>query len=105
MEVFSYPNLSDGSTTLAVKIPAAMFVSCLENQLICEITRAIAEKFVEENYAEIVSKLDQTAIANLSIAEASKKIAEEIHTRPVVIHDTKKEVYQRGILGGITRIL
>jgi hypothetical protein len=49
------------------------------------VVEKIAERFVQENYAELVSKLDQQAIANLAIADSGKKIAEEIRTRPVVL--------------------
>ena len=49
------------------------------------VAEKIAEKFVEENYSELISKLDQQAIANLAVADSGKKIAEEIRTRPVVL--------------------
>lgn len=52
--------------------------------LLNEIVQQIAKKYVEENYAQLVSKLDQQAIANLAVADSGKKIAEEIRTRPVV---------------------
>src|SRR6266702_6782177 len=64
------------------------------------IAEKVAEKYVEEHYAELTAKLDQNAIANLAIAEASKKIAEEIERRPTILHETKHHtaVYQRGLL-------
>jgi len=55
--------------------------------LLTEIVQQLARKFVEENYAQLVSKLDQQAIANLAVADAGKKIAEEIRTRPVVFKE------------------
>jgi len=71
------------------------------------IAEKVAERYVEEHFAELTSRLDQNAIANLAIAEASKKIAEEIRTQPVVLHnkETNREVYQRGLLGGLRRVL
>jgi hypothetical protein len=70
------------------------------------IAAQIAERYVTEHYAEIVSKFDQNAIANLAVADAGKKIAEEIRTQPMVLHDTEHhtEVYQRGIFGGLRRL-
>ena len=53
-------------------------------EIVCE---KIAERYVEEHYAEIAGKLDQNAIANLAVAAAGRKIAEEIRTRPVVLHE------------------
>jgi hypothetical protein len=51
------------------------------------VAEKIAERYVEEHYAEIVAKLDQQAIANLAVADSGKKIAEEIRTRPVVLRE------------------
>ena len=97
--------------------PETMYGVTLQDQLLISsefsfnilhtIAEKVAERYVEEHFAELSAKLDQNAIANLAIADASKKIAEEIRTHPVVLHDkeTKREVYQRGLLGGIRRVL
>lgn len=71
-----------------------------------EVAALVAQRYVEEHYAELVANLDQQAISNLAIADAGKKIAEEIRSQPRVVHDkeTKTEVYQRGLLGGMRRI-
>jgi hypothetical protein len=63
------------------------YPTLMGSAILNEIVRQIAEKFVEENYASLVSKLDQQAIANLAIADSGKKIAEEIRTRPVVYRE------------------
>jgi hypothetical protein len=63
----------------------ALQMRCYGYELLNLIAEKIAEKFVNENYAELVSKLDQQAIANLAVADSGKKIAEEIRTRPVVL--------------------
>ena len=74
--------------------------------IIGEIGRLVAERYVEENYGELVGKMDQQAIANLAIADAGKKIAEEIRLKPTVVREreTRTEVYQRGLLGGVKRV-
>ena len=69
-----------------------------------EVVRQIATRYVEEHYQEIAAKLDQNAIANLAIAEASKKIAEEIQRQPNIVERTRTEVYQRGVFGGMRRV-
>jgi hypothetical protein len=53
--------------------------------ILAKIAGLIAERYVEQNYAAIIAKLDQAAIANLAIADAAKKIAEEIRVKPTVI--------------------
>ena len=59
---------------------------------------------VAENFPQIAAKLDQNAIANLAIAEASKKIAEEIPAQAkLVVHEVEKQIFQRGIFGGVRR--
>ena len=70
-------------------------------RLICE---KVAERYVAENFPQIAAKLDQNAIANLAIAEASKKIAEEIQRKPNIVHEVEKQIFQRGIFGGVRRV-
>lgn len=55
--------------------------------ILIEVVQQIAKRYVEENYAQLVSKLDQQAIANLAVADSGKKIAEEIRQRPVVYRE------------------
>ena len=71
------------------------------------IAEKVAEKYVQEHYGELSAKLDQQAISNLAIADSGKKIAEEIRSRPTVLHDkeTKREVYKVGMFGGLHRVL
>ena len=61
-------------------------VAALEKQTALGIAHLIAEKiaerYVAEHFAEIAAQLDQNAIANLAVAEASKKIAQEIERSP-----------------------
>jgi len=81
-----YTHADDTKITLA-----ATFQDAICHQMPMALMRLVAEKiaerYVEENYTEIVAKLDQQAIANLAVADASKKIAEEIRMRPVVIKE------------------
>lgn len=43
-----------------------------------KIAQAIADRYVLENFQQVVSKLDQNAIANLVLASASKKVIEDL---------------------------
>jgi len=74
-----------------------------------EIIVKVAQRYVEEMYPVIVRSLDAQAIANLAIAEAGAQIAKSVkESSPervlVVEKPAEKEVYQRGILGGLKRI-
>jgi len=100
-------NPTDTDVTMMIKVPASDVVTRqIEWELIHEIVRQVATKYVEENYQKLASLLDQQAIANLAIADAGKKIAEEIRSKPTVLHDkeVRTEVYQRGIFGGMRKL-
>lgn len=47
-----------------------------------KIAQAIADRYVLENFQQIVGKLDQNAIANLVLASASKKVIEDLGLKP-----------------------
>ena len=64
-----------------------MMLNRVQDAILANICERIAERYVEEHYAEIAARLDQNAIANLAIADAGKKIAEEIRTKPTVIRE------------------
>lgn len=86
-----------GDTTLMAKIPdvTVMIDDYMGRDLLHEVIRQIAERYVSEHYTELVSKLDQQAIANLAVAESGRKIAEEIRSRPTVLHDGCKTTVNR----------
>jgi hypothetical protein len=103
VNVESFVNASDRSITVAVNFKD--FIGSSLGAIVGEVVRLVAIRYVEENYSQLVAKLDQQAIANLIIAESGKKIAEEIKlTPPPAQVRTETQVYQRGILGGISRI-
>lgn len=107
MEVKTHENIATGERWIMANLSVSEIVnSHMAHEVLSRVAQAIADRFVEEHYIEIAAKLDQNAIANLAIAEASKKIAEEIERHPTVIHEKgDTQVYQRGILGGVRRIL
>lgn len=73
-----------------------------------EITRLVAEKYVAEHYQDIAALISQDAIATLSVAEAAAKVREtlekKIPERVLQITKTNREVWQRGLLGGMRRV-
>lgn len=91
---------------ISAKFPeTASINSHLAIQILEECAHLIAKRYVDEHYGEIVARLDQNAIARLAIADAGKKIAEEIRSSPTIIREkADPEVYQRGFFGGTKRI-
>ena len=67
-------DVNDGGTILGLRID--QFEEIGERELFRRIVEIAAEKYVSENYAEIVKHLDQRAIATLALAHASKMTAE-----------------------------
>jgi uncharacterized membrane-anchored protein YjiN (DUF445 family) len=105
VEIKSYCDPNSDRITLGVTFEQQFSEQAL-NAIVTEIVQRTAERYVAENYPQLVAKIDQQAIANLVIAESGKKIAEEIRlTPPVPRIETKREVYQRGIFGGVRRVL
>lgn len=74
-----------------------------------EIAQQIATRYVAENFDRIMATISPEAIANLSIAEAAAAIRvtleKKIPDKILEITKTHTEVYQRGILGGMKRVL
>lgn len=74
-----------------------------------QICKQVAERYVAENFQEIVKNISPEAIGNLTVAECAAKIREtlenKIPDRVMQIETTRREVYQRGVLGGVRRIL
>lgn len=107
MEVTMHRHALDYGVTMAVKLDRSeILCSAMPAAIMAKIAQSVADKYVEEHYAEIAARLDQNAIANSAIAEAGKKIAEEIQRKPNIVHEVENhtEVYQRGVFGGLKRI-
>jgi hypothetical protein len=106
ISVTSMKSQTDDSTYVTAKFrPDVLSSDYVVNGIVNRVCELIAERYVKENYPQLVAKLDQQAIANLVIAESGKKIAEEIRLAPPppsVVKDT--QVYQRGIFGGLRRV-
>lgn len=93
-----------GGMQIAATIQDSM-ANVMPEVIMDRVASLIAERYVAEHYAEIAARLDQNAIANLAIADAGKKIAEEIRTKPIVVQGPREvEIYERGIFGGTRRV-
>ena len=73
-----------------------------------KIASTVADEFLKLHMNELLSSLDVQAVANLCIAQSGAGIREalekQIPKETRVIHHHDKEVYQRGIFGGLTKI-
>lgn len=80
----------------------------LAQDVLRQISKQIAERYVAEHYQEIAAKMDQQALATLSVAEGASKIREtpekKIPDKVLEIIKDNPAVYQRGFFGGMTRI-
>ena len=76
--------------------------------LINKIADTISEEIIKQRLPEIMEKISVEALANMTIAAAGAKINETLATKipdkVLEICRTEKQVYQRGIFGGLKRI-
>ena len=68
-------------TLISCKMSQAI-TPAMDHAILAQVCSAIAERYVAENYVQIVSKFDNNAIVNLALTEAAHKIAAAI--QPVV---------------------
>lgn len=106
IEVTTQP-IASGGLVVAAKF-SDIASSHMPEVIFREAARLIAERYVAEHYQEIAALISQDALATLSVAEAAAKVREtlekKIPDKIMEVTRTRTEVYQRGILGGMTRI-
>lgn len=94
---------------IATMSQAELMRDGLSEMILREVAHEIAMRIVEEKFQEIMAAIDPQAIANLTVANAAAKINDtlkkKIPDKIVEIHKTNREVYQRGLLGGVKRVL
>lgn len=72
---------SDGDLQVMIKIARTeldMMKGRVMDKVLDKIVDGIVTSFLESHSTEIISKLDQQAIANLAIAEAAKEIRKKV---------------------------
>jgi hypothetical protein len=101
------PTSTDMKYMISVESTVSRFIA---EEFVAIAARMIAEKYVEEHYQEIAALIDQNALATLSVAEAASAVKKslEVGVKQIVSaipqkHD--KEVWQRGVFGGMRKIL
>lgn len=105
----NYQRMVEGGSLMAIRIDDGVFFRQASELIMRDICRQVAERYVAENYQDIIKLVSPEAIATLSAAEAAAKIREtlekKIPDKIMEVERTRTEIYQRGILGGIKRIL
>jgi hypothetical protein len=109
VEVEFHQSAMTREITMSTRISESeVMAQAMPELILREAARLIAERLVAEKYQEIVALIDSQAIANLTVAEAAvainKTLKEKIPDKIVEIERTKREVYQRGVFGGLQRI-
>jgi hypothetical protein len=83
--------------------------NAIRTEIVGQVAKQIANDILANNYDEILSQISPEAIANMAIAEAGAAVNETLHKKlpdkilEIEKHDTR--VYQRGLLGGVKRIV
>jgi hypothetical protein len=80
----------------------------IEAEIIHRVGEQIAAEFLDKHGSEVMGRISADAVAQMAIAEAGAAVN---HTLKQKLPDkiletvrTEKEVYQRGIFGGLSRI-
>lgn len=107
MTITEHRGLADNSVSYLVKMNQILDLHGPE-YIFQKIAGLVAEKYVAEHYQDIAALISPEAIATLSAAEAAAKIREtlekKIPDKILQITKTDREVWQRGLLGGLRRI-
>jgi hypothetical protein len=86
----------------------AVVERAMYGEIIGRVAQLIAERYVADNYQEIIKHITPEAVATLTAAETAAKIRESLEknipSRVLEIEKTRTEVWQRGVLGGMSRI-
>lgn len=78
--------LDTAETIIRTTVGEKMLTDYMPNQILLEVSRLVAERYVKENYQEIIKHIDQNAIATLSVAESAAKIRETLEKKiPLII--------------------
>lgn len=81
----------------------------MEELVMHEIAKSLADQFIERHGQEILAALDPVAIANMSIAEAGAAVNETLKKKlPDKILEIQSRgrdrVFQKGLFGGLREI-
>jgi hypothetical protein len=105
-EAFTHRSV-DGKHMIGVKFePQVTMNEALLHSVLVGIADKIADRYVAEHYQEVVALIKPEAVATLvaaeSAAQINKTLKEDMPHRVRTV--VKREIYQRGLLGGVKRI-
>lgn len=108
MNVTVTPDHASGDYICRIRCLDLLSTEHFLRDLVQEIVRETAKRFVADHYQELAERMSQDTIANLAVAESAGELSKTIKQKlPDIILEvvrTEKEVWQRGPLGGMRRI-
>ena len=107
-QVYSIENPGVQTMVCAKFDTQAIVEKAMYGEIIGRMAQLIAERYVADNYQEIIKHITPEVVATLTAAECAAKIRESLEknipSRVLEIEKTRTEVWQRGIFGGMNRI-
>jgi hypothetical protein len=107
----TYKDVGSRDTLVMTRISERDVVNHCDTILRVAIERVaedIAKRYLADHAQEILSLMNQEAVANLAVADAAgairEQLAKKLPDKIVEVVRTEREVYQRGVFGGMTRI-
>jgi len=114
MEIYKGQNLQSLDAVLDVFLYRNDFRELCQEKIINLTIEKVADRisnYIYQNYLpDILEKISPEALANMTIAEAGAKINETLQKKlpdkilEIEKINTKTEVYQKGLFGGLKRI-
>lgn len=96
------------SFVVRAEIERSSFLSKLFVSVFERAAHLIAEQYVAKFGPEIFAAMDQQAVATLAVANSGAEIAKELKkeaaTQTRIVEQVRREVYQRGVFGGLRRL-
>ena len=86
-------------------------ITTIISQAIDKISDEVATQVIKHHLPEILEKISPEAIANMTIASAGEKINTTLNKKlpdkilEVTNEITKTQIYQKGLFGGLKRII
>lgn len=97
----------NGDRILQVAI-SSMDTMRLGEQVLRLAAEKIADEWVKQHGAEVMALIRPEAIASMTMAEAADTVNETLHKKlpdkVLEVVRTEREVWQRGVFGGLRRI-
>lgn len=98
---------STGDILCTSRISGPSFHAGMKHEIFAEIARQIATEYVKQHQQEILASIDPQAVANLVVAYSGNAVKDMLDKKlpDKVIKETETIVLQKGLFGGVRRII